>query len=257
MNKLIIVCLGFALAFAGISGCSDKVDSFYGDEDAVYFEGFRYNSAGKKVNFDSLTYSFGNKEDDVQSDTVKVVVCFNGRLSERDRQYRVVVADTGRMKKGKTTMEVGKDFDVISELHTIPANCWGDTLRIVLHRQYMDPSYRKQLDKYLILRLEPTDDFRIGTVENSELKLKANNYLAEPQWWKSKEEQFRYYHPEKLRALIRFDSRFDVQDDGLTVNNWEISLKYAGVLRNYLNDMKLIDPETNEYILMDEMVPVE
>lgn len=255
MNKLLIFCLGVVLVFAG--SCSDDLDSFYGDEDAVYFQEFRYNSAGKKVSFDSLVYSFGNKEDIVQSDTVKVVVCFNGRLSEKARQYRVVVVDTGIIRKGKTTMEAGKDFDPIPELHTLAPNCWTDTLRIVLHRKYMDPSFRKQLDKYLILRLEASEDFRLGTRENIELKLMANNYLAEPQWWKGKEQYFRYYHPEKLRALIRFDNRFDVHDDGLTVGDWEISYKYVGALRNYLNDSRLIDPEINMYVFMDEMVPVE
>ena len=255
MKTLSILCAG--LIWVLTQGCSDDLDTFYGNEDAVYFQEFIYNSAGKKVGFNSLTYSFGSKEDAIQSDTLKIVVCFNGRQATQARQYRVVVADTGAVRKGKTTMEAGKDFDPIPEVHVLPANQWADTLKIVLYRRYMDPSFRKQLNKYLILRLEPTADFRLGTVENTELKVVANNYLAEPQWWKAKETYFRYYHPEKLRALIGFDSRFDVQDDGLTVSDWDISLKYAGILRNYLNDMRLIDPETNEYILMDEMVPVE
>lgn len=255
MNKLFILCLWLASLF--LASCSDQLDMRYDDKDAIYFQQFIYNSANTKVNFDSLVYSFGNKGDEVLSDTVQVVVCFNGRLSEQARQYRVVVADSGAVKKGRTTMEVGKDYDAIAELHTLPANSWTDTLVVVLHREYMDPSFRKKMNKCLILRLEPSDDFRIGTIENSELKLVANNYLTEPLWWADREEWLRYYHPEKLRALISFDKRFDVQDEGLTVTNWEIQSKYAVILKKYLTAAKLIDPDTNEYILMDEMVPVK
>lgn len=255
MNKLFILCLWTALL--GLSSCSDKLDMRYGDRDAVYFQSFIYNSAGQKVDFDSLVYSFGNKPDEVISDTVRIVVCFNGRKEEMTRQYRVVVVDTGVVKKGKTTMEAGKDYNPIPELHTLPGNSWTDTLEVVIYREHMDASFRKKLNKCLILRLETSDDFRVGVVESSELKLVANNYLSQPQWWAEREEWFRYYHPEKLRALISFDSRFDVADGGLTVTNWEITSKYSGILRQYLNAARLIDPETNEYILMDEMVPVE
>lgn len=254
MNKLLILGLG-ALAFF-LGSCSDKLDMRYGDRDAVYFQPFIYNSLNKQVTFDSLIYSFGNKTDEVLSDTMRIVVCFNGRQADRPRQYRVVVAEAGAIKRGKTTMEVGKDYDPIPELHTLLANSWTDTLSVVLYRKYLDASFRKKLDKCLILRLETSDDFRVGTVENSELKLVVNNYLSEPRWWGEREEWLRYYHPEKLRALISFDSRFDVQDDGLTVTNFELQLKYVGILRKYLDAAKLIDPETNEYILMDEMVPV-
>lgn len=255
MNKLFILCLWLASIF--LVSCSDQLDMRYEDKDAVYFQQFIYNSANNKVKFDSLVYSFGNKGDEVLSDTVRVVVCFNGRLSGLSREYRVVVADSGQVKKGKTTMEPGKDYDPIPELHTLPANSWTDTLIVVLYREFMDPGFRKKMNKYLMLRLEPSDDFRIGTIENSELKLVANNFLSEPQWWAAQETWLRYYHPEKLRALIDFDKRFDVQDNGLTVTAWDIQMKYAGILRKYLNAARLIDPETNEYILMDEMVPVE
>ena len=255
MNKLLIICLGTAALFLG--SCSDKLDMRYGERDAIYFQPFVYNSSNQKVTFDSLVYSFGNKGDEVQSDTMRVVVCYNGRLSEQNREYRVVVVDTAMVKKGKTTMEAGKDYDPIPEVHTLSADSWTDTLIVVLHREYLNSSYRQKQSKCLILRLETSEDFRVGPVENSELKLVANNYLSEPQWWAAREEWLRYYHPEKFRALIGFDSRFDVQDDGLTVTNWEIQSKYAGILRKYLDAARLIDPETNEYILMDEMVPVE
>lgn len=255
MNRLFIFCLG--VVFLILGSCSDELDMRYGDKDAVYFQPFIYNSANQQVAFDSLVYSFGNKSDAVQTDSVRIVVCFNGRLSGQAREYRVRVADSGRVKKGKTTMQSGKDFDPIPEIHTIPADSWTDTLIVVLHRGYLNSSFRQKQSKCLILRLEASEDFRIGTVENSELKLVSNNYLSEPQWWAGREEWLRYYHPEKLRALIGFDSRFDVQDAGLEVTNWEIQSKYAGILRKYLDAARLIDPETNEYILMDEMVPVE
>ncbi|MCI5706015.1 MAG: DUF4843 domain-containing protein [Odoribacter sp.] len=238
-------------------GCSDGLDSFYGERDCVYFQNFIYNQAGDKVDFDSIVYSFGKKMPEVTVDTVRLVVCYTGRLSDRDRTYRVVVADTGVVKKGKTTLEAGKDYEVIAEKQVMRAGCWTDTVEIVLHRDYLDASHVKKLSKRLILKLEESEDFGVGNVESSELKLVANNYLAEPVWWKQMESSLYYYHPIKWQVLISFASEFEIEDNSMPINIFMIQQKYAPALEAWLNANKPIDKETNQYVLMREMVPVE
>lgn len=238
-------------------GCSDDLESFYGERDCVYFQNFIYNQAGDKVNFDSIVYSFGKKMPEVTMDTVKLVVCYTGRLSDKDRTYRVVVADSGRVKRGNTTMESDKDYDVISETQVMRAGCWTDTLEVVVHRDYLDASHVKKLSKRLILRLEESDDFGVGNVESSELKLVANNYLAKPTWWDQMEGVLYYYHPIKWQVLISFAPEFEIEDSSMPINSFMIQAKYAPALEAWLNDNKPIDKETNQYVLMREMVPVE
>ena len=256
MKKLIIWVLGIIGLFG--TGCSDELDSFYGERDCIYFQEFIYNTLGNKVEYDSILYTFGNKMSDVVVDTVKVVVCYTGRKAGQDRTYRVVVADTGMVKSGKTTMEAGKDYDPIAELQVMPANSWTDTLQIVLHREYLDPSHRKQLSKCLMLRMEETEDFGVGNIENSELKLVANNYLTEPLWWEGVKGYLGYYHPVKWQVLISFNEDFDNSDAiSQTIDNFQIQTKYGPALRSWLEDHRPIDEEANAYILMDALVPVE
>ncbi len=257
MMKKWIIALGFGLLF-GI-GCSDGLDSFYGERDCVYFQEFIYNKAGKKVEFDTLLYSFGKKLPEVTVDTVRIVVCYTGRQADRDRTYRVTVADSGMVKTGKTTMEAGKDYDELSEVHVMKKGSWTDTLKIAVHRDYLDPSYVRQLSKCLMLRLEESEDFGVGNVESSELKLVVNNYLTEPDWWSVPEiyQALNYYHPVKWQVLISFNPDFEVEDSSMPINSFIIGQKYAPALEAWLNANKPIDAETNQYVLMDAMVPVE
>ena len=140
----------------------------------------------------------------------------------------------------------------------MPANSWTDTLQIVLHREYLDPSHRKQLNKCLMLRMEETEDFGVGNIENSELKLVANNYLTEPLWWEGVQGYLGYYHPVKWQVLISFNEDFDNADAiSQTIDNFQIQTKYGPALRSWLEEHRPIDEETNEYILMDALVPVE
>lgn len=255
MMKKWIIALGFGLLFG--TGCSDGLDSFYGERDCVYFQEFIYNKAGKKMEFDSLLYSFGKKLPEVTVDTVRIVVCYTGRKADRDRTYRVTVADSGMVKTGKTTMEAGRDYDKLSEVHVMKKGTWTDTLKIAVHRDYLDPSYVRQLSKCLMLRLEETEDFGVGNVESSELKLVVNNYLTEPAWWSQMSGSLYYYHPVKWQALISFEPDFEVEDSSMPINAYMIQKKYAPALESWLNDNKPVDAETNQYVLMREMVPVE
>lgn len=252
-NWISILCVPACLLAAG---CSDGLNTFYGERDRIYFQNFIYNQAGEQQPFDSIVCSFGKKLPEVTEDTARIVVCYTGRQQDRDRKYKVVVADSGTVVKGKTTLEAGMDYDAFAEIQVMKAGHWTDTLELILHRKYLDPSYVKKLSKSLILRLEESDDFGTGSAEDRELKLVANNYLSEPDWWKREENNLYYYHPIKWQVLISFDKAFETEDNSMPINSFIIQQKYAPALEKWLENNKPVDPETNQYVLMREMVPV-
>lgn len=254
-NKIIY---GILVAFALLSGCAEDPELAFEETNRIYFENYTYNSLGNKVALDSILYSFGEESNEVTSHQVNVVVRFAGRLSKQERTYRVVVADTSVVKQVKTNMKAGEDYVAFSEKQIFRAESWTDTLRLVVNRDYLDKSFRKQLNKRLILRLEPSDDFDVEVAEASEMVVVTNDYLTEPTWWEGMSAYLFYYHPEKLKVLISFDKRFAVKD-ALAVTAFEVENKYADMLRKYLDEAKIIDEDDGirQYIYMEKPEPVE
>ena len=108
-------------------------------------------------------------------------------------------------------MEAGKDYEVIAESQIFRPDELTDTLRIVVHRTYLNKSFSKKENKALMLRLEAGGDFGLGVQEAREMKLLVNDYLTEPAWW-SVPNNISWglpaeYHPARWKLLMSYDER--------------------------------------------------
>lgn len=230
-------------------GCDQDIDFPYSGKDRIQFQHYTTDWNGRRHYSDSLVFSFGLLPDSVEVDTAKVVMEFLGKGSDKERTYKVaVVADS-------TNAEVGVHYEAIGGTQLFRAEQQTDTLRIVVYRKNLSTSFRQPETIRIDLRLEPTDDFDLGLMGGTTKKILLNNYLSEPDWWNDNT-GLGYYHPEKWKILISFNSLyanqhtcpFNINNEGRT---------YRNGLANYLNDIPTFDSETGDRLYMNEMVPQE
>lgn len=248
MNKYIsvLVCLLCGMSFYS---CDDSIDFPYTGKDRIQFRHYTTNYNSVRTYSDSLTFSFGLRPEEILIDTAKVVMEFLGKGSDVERKYKIVtVADS-------TTAVAGTHYEVIDEWQTFRANELTDTLRIVVYRKNLSTSFRNPVTIRIGLRLEPSDDFDLGLEGGIYKKILLNNYLSEPDWWNNNT-SLGYYHPEKWKILISFNSAyanqhtcpFDINNEGRT---------YRNGLSSYLSAVPTFDEETGERVMMNELVPQE
>lgn len=236
-----------------LSGCAKEMKYQYDSVNRIYFQVKKQNSLGNMVPIDSVVFSFGKQPENIKKDTAKIAVQVMGDSSSVDRIYNVKVLATGA-DGSKTTMVEGQDYDLISPEQVFRAGRFLDTLRIVVYREHLSSSVQHPVSKTLMLKLEPSKDFKPDLPEGREMKLSLNNILIAPKWWKANEASFGFYHPKKWRILISLDPLFAVEDV-FTGTGVDIQKK-SGILEQYLNANVVIDDETGMRIKKTSLVPL-
>lgn len=225
MKKIAYLLTVASLVFTLFS-CDQEIHFPYEGKDRVQFKHFDVENQ-KRVYFDSTTFSFGLKQDDVLFDTLKVVVELMGNPSEVDRKYNVeVIADS-------STAVEGIHYKPFSREQIFKAKKIRDTLRIVIIRENLDRDYTKPVNKRLDLKLMESKDFELGLSRGLTGKFLLNDFLSEPKWW-GKHGALSYYHPKKWRILMQYNElyanaetcKFNQNNEGGT---------YASNLSLYLN----------------------
>lgn len=251
MKKLIYMMILGCLVY-GLGSCDQDIDHPYTGKDRIQFRCFTYNSSLEKRTYtDSLTFSFGLVADSIEIDTAKIVLEFMGKGSDQERTYNIsVIPDS-------TTAIEGVHYGKLEHAQRFRPNSNTDTLRIVVYRENLSTSFRHPETIRLDLKLEPSEDFDLGIKQGLTKKIKMNNYLSEPTWWKGNfNTTLGFYHPKKWKILISFNKDFANQNSCPFDMNDE-GREYAKGLSNYLNDIATYDDETGERIYMNELVPQE
>lgn len=247
MKKLIYVLAAFLGAI--FYSCDKNINYPYEGKDRIQFRHYTTDYNSKRHYSDSLVFSFGLKPDSITIDTAKVVVEYLGVGSDKERTYKVVVVPDS------TNAVIGTHYEAIDELQKFRPGQLTDTLRIVIYRKNLSTSFRHPQTTRIDLRLEATDDFDLGLEGGLKKKILLNNYLSEPAWWNNNT-SLGYYHPEKWKILISFNSQYANQDTcPFDINNE--GRTYRNGLASYLQAIPTFDEETGDRIYMNEMVPQE
>lgn len=248
MNKILytISVLYLAILF---TGCDQKIDYPYQGKDRIQFKHYTVNYNGGRVYKDSIDFSFGMLTTDIQIDTVKIPVEFLGKLSDRDRTYKV------KIDADSTTAQEGVHYETIAEDQVFLAGKQVDTLRLVAYRGALSSSFANPKKERIDLVLLPSEDFDLGLKRGLRMTVRLNNYLAEPAWWNNNT-GLDYYHPQKWRILMTFhDDYKDPVNCGFHINNE--GRGYREGLRRYLEDFPTYDEETGARVFMFELVEKE
>ncbi len=242
-----------AVSVALLLSCNDEINYPYHGKDCIYFE-YEYELwTNHFVAYDSVEFSFGMLDNAVKLDTAKIVVKYLGREASEIRKYKVKVLEQGIGIDDKTTAKEGVHYQKINEIQDFRPNRISDTLRIVLLRDSLNPSFTKKDSKKLILRLEATEDFELGINKGVEMKLVFNNFLSMPPWWNYHDNYLDFYHPEKWKILMNFDEIFnDITSTSLDIYAGDLS-DYAYALQMYLADNEVRDSETGARIYIDRL----
>lgn len=241
---LILSCLVLLQA-----GCDQDIDYPYSGKDRIQFQCFRLNTSTQARTYsDSLTFSFGLTPDSIKVDTAEVVVEFLGKGSAQERTYYVsVVADS-------STAVSGVHYKAIEKEQKFRPNSPTDTLLIVIYRENLSTDYNNPEVVRLDLQLEASDDFDIGLSQGIMKKIRMNNYLSEPAWWKPNfGKTLGFFHPKKWKYLMSLNALFRNQNTcSLTMNNE--GRTYATSLSDYLERTPTYDDKTGFRIYIDRLV---
>ena len=247
MRTIAILCLLTCL----ISSCTKEIEGEYKDDSRIYFEYLFQdpNYFGKRLIIrDSLKVSLGKLDKEIESYELKIPVKLVGQPLTDQRTYKVRVLSTGNVLKGKTTAVENVHYVPLEKSYTFRTGEWTDTLRVTLLRKNLNTSFIAKESKTLLLGLEETDDLKLGMRDGWEIKISINNFLAQPSWWSVA--GLGYYHPEKYRILLMFEteefySKVDI------LNN---AKRYINALKSYLEDNVVIDDETGKRVGFDNLI---
>ncbi len=196
--------------------CDQEIDYPYSGKDRVHFKHYVFDSWNNSFTYyTSQILSLGLLPVEVERDTVDIIVELLGKVSDKDRTYKIMVnADS-------TTAETGRHYETLEEMHTFRAGLTADTLKIIINRNELSTSFRNPEDEILFLEIVESDDFSLGLTAGTTTKLIINNYLSEPEWW---EDSFfgalGFFHPKKWMILNTFT------DDLATYGDIPSSINY-------------------------------
>ncbi len=155
--KTVIKYMAIISTLFYLNGCEQDLMNYEGDA-GVYFavqfpwpSGYGDSTMWELSPISDVSFFLKEKADS----TIKVRVQITGNPIEKDRNFKVVVVDTG------TTAVVGHDYEAIPEMHTVLANTHYTDIPVKLYKQTdLAGTSRK-----IMLRLVETPDFHlpIGT----------------------------------------------------------------------------------------------
>lgn len=247
-----ILCTLSAICFVlSFTACDQEIDFPYEGKDKIQFKHFTTDWNEKRIYKDSLIFSFGLLDADIQTDTVNILMEFLGNGSDLDRTYNISV------DHDSTTAQVDIHYEMIKNVQTFHSGRRFDTLKVVVYRKDLSTSFITPKNERIHFVLEESTDFDLGLTAGRRFTLLMNNYLSEPVWWEGNfHGALGFYHPQKWRILMSFNDGFkspskcpfDQNDEGRG---------YISGLSAYLQGVPTYDEETGDRIFMNEMVPVE
>ena len=215
---LLIACLFLLM------GSSCENDGFlYQDESRIRMEG----PEEWTLETDSLEFSFVSYPETTTEQTMNVTLYVMGLTTDYDRTANVeMVAD-------KTTATADL-YDFPTSV-TIPAGENQAICPVVLKRA----DVLQEQTVRLYIQVTASEDFAVGSIEESHLLLKWNDILSRPTNWDELEEFFGTYSDAKYRFMLNNTgvTEFDTEE-----MSWAELNNYKIVLTNALNEYNKANP---------------
>ncbi|MGL5682726.1 MAG: DUF4843 domain-containing protein [Marinifilaceae bacterium] len=254
MNKIHLLFIFLLIVLS----CSEQaVDTAFEETDGIYFSGNMTSGIFSPV--DSLKFSLGLRPKEIVFDTVRLSVTYIGRQAPHDRHFKVEVVEANKKGNLKTSMIKGKHYLPLADSFIMPANSYITDIDIIIDRSNFSTSFRKAEEHTLVLRLGASDDFSIGIEAAQEIMIRVDNYMSEPSWWDlenvpSMQKKLGFYHPEKWKALMFVDARFnDPYKLGFELNNGAIIHTKVEIARKLDPWWPKVDEETGELVYFDRI----
>lgn len=247
MRIITILCLWACLA----TSCTKEIEGSYTDDSRIYFEYLFQdpNYYGTRLIIrDSLIVSLGKLDKEIESYEVKIPLKLLGLPLTTEGQYKVHVLEAGIVLKGKTTAQENIHYLPLKESYQFRKDEWTDTLKVTVLRSALNTSFTAKESKTLMLGLEETADLKLGMRDGWEIKMSINNFLEKPSWWR--EGGLGYYHPEKYRILLLFET----EEFYASVDILNNAKRYIAAMKSYLEDHVVIDEETGKRVGFDSLI---
>lgn len=235
MNRIIFLLS--TILFLVVYGCEkDPAFSFKGD-DRIYFvyPKYIYENGSEGHELDSIVFSMVGEPASVEQDTCWMKVRRVGERTNVDKQYRVIV-----LRDSSTAVE-GVDFEMLQPEYIFRKDVGVDSFPVIVYREHL----KAVLSKKIMFALQETDDFKIGFVEYSRIKLIMTDFLQEPDWWYTVRGWLGDYHYLKYEKWIELTGSMDKS------SSQSYREYYCLQIKNYFNSNTIIDPITNERVTCD------
>ncbi len=143
-------------------------DGYFHSGSSIYF---RTNEQADTI----ITYSFGTKWIDVESNIVKVPVQILGMTSNKDLRFSV------RVNEELSTAKEGINFNLESKSITLKKDSSLAYIPVELIRKGLATD--KEGDMELVLELIDSKDVKVAQGLANRIHIKYNDYLEKPMWW--------------------------------------------------------------------------
>lgn len=233
MGKFIFVIL---LILCISQACEkDPAFSFKGD-DRIYFDYPNVlNSLGEETDFevDSIIFSFVSLPDEITEDTVWVKVKRVGERASIDKSYSVIaVADS-------SSAVAGMDFEPLKSSYVFRKDIGVDSFPVIVYREPL----KSALNKTIFLKLQETEDFKLGFIEYKTIRLSVSAVYPRPDDWSYVEPYLGDYHYLKYEKWIELTGSTEIESVANSYRNY-----YAALIQEYFNTNVVTDPITGERI---------
>ena len=214
----------------------DPTFEFKGD-DRIYFvfPKYMYGLGVEGHELDSVVFSMVGEPASVLQDTCWMNVKRVGERTEIDKRYVVTVV------KDISTAVEGIDFETLKPEYVFRKNVGIDSFPVIVNREHL----KTVLSKKIMFALQETEDFKLGFVEYSRIKLVVTDFLQEPEWWYTVSGWLGAYHYMKYEKWIELTGSMDKS------SSQSYRQYYCLQIKDYFNNNIIIDPITNERVTCD------
>lgn len=211
-NALLACCL-FLLALQ-FQSCDQREIETYDTGRTLFFERWKELSSTDRIRIDTVGYSFSHyvgETELVHDFQIKLI----GNLLKEDTEYRVIVVDS------LTT--------ALPEQYSIPEHPMfhkgqsTDVLSVVLYKK---PSL-KDKEVFLVLRLVENENFGLGYVTYTDVRIRFNDMIVAPLWWKGEVEEayLGTYSYKKYETIIAANEGFTTFEGLSDTERRKVALK--------------------------------
>jgi hypothetical protein len=161
MKKLIYNIAILSLVSVALFNCEENEDFVFENKDGIYFN----------VQ-DSLYYSFIGNFD--ESSIVEIPINIMGDAADMDRSYKVIVDEAN------TNAQEDLHYKALDDSYTFGADKFTDYLNLTVYNR--DAALETE-NRYITLKIIPSDDFDLGYSDKLELKVYITNQIIKPSYW--------------------------------------------------------------------------
>lgn len=219
--KQIFAC-SFMAFFAVCYSCDEQEINSYQSERYVFFETWARISATNRVRIDTVAYSFSDYVGETELVHPFLVKLIGDTLSQT-AEYKVIVVDTA------TTAS--------AEHYSLPEHLFFrqgrsvDTLKVTVFKT----ASLKDREVVLTLRLVDSDDFKVGYVGHTDVRIRFNDKQHKPAWWDAEVESAYLgdYSLKKLETVVAANEAFTGFDGLSGTERRKIALKTKEYIKRY------------------------